>query len=517
MAQLSATAAGPAAAWPAAAGPPAPLALWCAAAGPPPSPAVWRAAAGFPASRALWRAPRRIGRAAGASLPVEDCAANIMHGVRPGQTELVGYTEDEVWDHMLAPIEELQRASLRKANLSHLIPLVPRYNAFILLLGMVRPMQVDGIWERDGLLYNPVMAQLLSRKQYYVLRRNIRPDVVELLEECNGQWAGAWRLGGAACGDESVVPHKGIRAGPLRMFIARKPHSTGIKLYCLADATSGYVVDMYLYTGRRGDLRRCGNSAGNYNAQQIMTMWAGLLPSGTILCADSFFGSHELARDLAAEEKAFLMMTKRSTYGVDRAGELLGEGQTATCTVDDARYAMVVFKNPKVGHKPPRVVPMLTTAVRAFVLRYAVVNAYATCRSLGGARTGTMFDWQWDLIRRRFCTVAVAKPIHVPVRMPGRRVCAHCNRGKTHYVCCGCGKWYHVGCFAVAHGVTGVVEADVEEEGDEAEEDGSEREESEDDTEEESEEEGEEDEEEESEEEEESDGEEDEDMEVDED
>ena len=40
--------------------------------------------------------------------------------------ELVGYTEDEVWDHMLAPIQELQRASLRKANLSHLIPLVPR-------------------------------------------------------------------------------------------------------------------------------------------------------------------------------------------------------------------------------------------------------------------------------------------------------------------------------------------------------------------------------------------------------
>ena len=28
------------------------------------------------------------------ALPLEDCAANIMHGVRPGQTELVGYTED---------------------------------------------------------------------------------------------------------------------------------------------------------------------------------------------------------------------------------------------------------------------------------------------------------------------------------------------------------------------------------------------------------------------------------------
>ena len=117
-------------------------------------------------------------------------------------------------------------------------------------------------------------------------------------------------------------------------------------------------------------------------------------------------------------------------------------------------------------------------AVRVFVLRYAVVNAYATCRSLGGAQTSTIFDWQWDLIWRRFWKAAVAKPIHVPVRMPGRRVCSHCNRGKTHYVCFGCGKWYHVGCFAVAHGVTRVVEADVEEESEEAEEDGSGREES---------------------------------------
>ena len=31
------------------------------------------------------------------------------------------------------------------------------------------------------------------------------------------------------------------------------------------------------------------------------------------------------------------MMTKRSTYGVDKAEELLAKGQTATCTVDDTR------------------------------------------------------------------------------------------------------------------------------------------------------------------------------------
>ena len=65
-----------AAAWRAAAGPPASLALWRAAAGPPPFPALWRAAAGSPAFPALWRAPRRIGRAAGAS---SEGAARPIH------------------------------------------------------------------------------------------------------------------------------------------------------------------------------------------------------------------------------------------------------------------------------------------------------------------------------------------------------------------------------------------------------------------------------------------------------
>ena len=130
-----------------------------------------------------------------------------------------------------------------------------RYNAFILVLGMVRPLQVDGVWERDGLLYNPFIAQLLSCKEYYVLRRNIRPDVVELLEECNGQWAGAKWLGGAVCGDELVVPHKGLR-GLLRMFIARKPHLTGINTLPMA-----LVGTWWTCTCTRANVGTCGGLA----------------------------------------------------------------------------------------------------------------------------------------------------------------------------------------------------------------------------------------------------------------
>ena len=230
-------------------------------------------------------------------LPREDCAADIEYSIRPGEYWLIGCSEDEVWDHIMAPIDNLQCQALRDHRRPELVPLVPRYNAFLILLGMVRPMQVDGVLDCKGLLYNPYIANMVTRRQYYLLQRLLLTDVVSLLEDCNGHWAGAGCMGGGACGDESVVPHKGLVAGPLKMYIARKPHPTGMKLYCLADATWGYVVGMYLYTGARGTPRRYGTAAGNFDAKNIMKLWASLLPEGTVLCADCFFGPTDSQRN----------------------------------------------------------------------------------------------------------------------------------------------------------------------------------------------------------------------------
>ena len=134
----------------------------------------------------------------------EDCAADIQYGIRPGESRLIGYSEDEVWDHIMAPIENLQCQALRDHGRPDLVPLVPRYNAFRILFGMVRPMQVEGVWNRKGLLYNPYVANMLTRRQYYLMQRLLHTYVVSLLEDCDGQWAGAWCMGDGACGDELV-------------------------------------------------------------------------------------------------------------------------------------------------------------------------------------------------------------------------------------------------------------------------------------------------------------------------
>ena len=140
---------------------------------------------------------------------------------------------------------------------------------------------VDRVWHRDGLVYNAYLARLLSRGQCYDLHKHCRPDVVDLIEAVSAHWAATWTMGGAAMGNTE---------GPLKMYIVRKPHNTGIKRYCLADAGAGYIMDVYLYTGRRGVLRQHGCGAGNVNARQLMVMWSKQLPAYMVLVVDSFFG-----------------------------------------------------------------------------------------------------------------------------------------------------------------------------------------------------------------------------------
>ena len=139
-----------------------------------------------------------------------------------------------------------------------------------------------------------------------------------------------------------------------------EPHNTGIKLYCLADAGTGYIVDVYLYTGRRGVLRRHGCGAGNLNARQLMAMWSKQLPVYTVLVGDSFFGSHATAQRLAREGRPFITMVRKDTAGVQQGGNAIQAGQTAVATVDGHKYALQVYKQPKTGGKPPKLVPILS-------------------------------------------------------------------------------------------------------------------------------------------------------------
>ena len=77
--------------------------------------------------------------------------------------------------------------------------------------------------------------------------------------------------------------------------------------------------------------------------------------------ANSFFGSHDMAQDLSAHGTPYLMLVKKDKRdaGLTKAKQSTQEGDCARAIVDGS-YELCVYKNPKVGHKPPKIVPFLT-------------------------------------------------------------------------------------------------------------------------------------------------------------
>ena len=309
----------------------------------------------------------------------------------------------------------------------------------------------DDVWDKESMHYNAYMADLFpSRRQFYVLQRLADPDADALIEMCTMHWQGGWELGDVVCGDETVVPRKGLFI--IHQFIPRKPHSTGVELYALCDAQSHYIWHVYLY---RGAAPRVGPEsrspfAVHYNALEIVQLWNDVTPPGEVLVADSFFGFHDAAAMLSAQERPFLMLT--STSALVQDGNVgLDPGDVSTVVHKKHRYALSVYKNPKVGRKPAKVVPLLTNcltggplqhrsgryhlpgmiancrrfalgmdtynqmclqhreehrfqswwkALGGMVLRIAATNAFTSCQALRLSPGGeTMFDWQWRLMK----------------------------------------------------------------------------------------------------------------------
>ena len=144
------------------------------------------------------------------------------------------------------------------------------------------------------------------------------------------EWSSSWKPGTAVMGDATIVPHKGKRAGKLRQFVPRKPHSTGLKLYCMSDAVRPCIMDMYLFEGRRGVVRNATNDCvGKNTPTQMVQHWQSLAPSESILVCDSYFGSPNTAPYLTSATQSFVLLAKRNDHGVGELGASLREGEDA--------------------------------------------------------------------------------------------------------------------------------------------------------------------------------------------
>ena len=146
------------------------------------------------------------------------------------------------------------------------------------------------------------------------------PCITDVLFATNEAWGDLWRWGCAAARDEAIVPHKGKKAGPLRQFIPRKPHSIGIRLYILGHAVYPLLTTVYLYAGKKTQVHAGGQRvAGPFTPTEVVHHCVDHMPSKTAIVADSYFGGHGMAHQLALCDHPFLLLRKRDEEGLAEA------------------------------------------------------------------------------------------------------------------------------------------------------------------------------------------------------
>ena len=118
---------------------------------------------------------------------------------------------------------------------------------------------------------------------------------------------------------------------------------------------------MFLYCSKHGVVRRANPGVtGQLTRTEVVGRWTTQIPAMVALYVDSSFGSYATAKACASQNTPFLFLTKRDEFGVYTMGHGIRPGHVSKATHRCGRYSMAVYKNPKVGSQPPRVVPLLT-------------------------------------------------------------------------------------------------------------------------------------------------------------
>ena len=183
-----------------------------------------------------------------------------------------------------------------------------KFFAILLYTLSVHIKALTDLWaEDDDLSRNTFVQKLLSRDRFKVIYRAFRfsdDQLQQMEEEMQEHLQALWIPATAVVVDETIVATKSTK-NPHHVFILRKPHPHGIKVWLLVDL-SGFVI-MYSVFRR--------NAPKEATHETLLKMTNFLLP-GTVVTADSYFGSVKAMEELTMKGKYCLFSCNRSRPSV---------------------------------------------------------------------------------------------------------------------------------------------------------------------------------------------------------
>ena len=180
------------------------------------------------------------------------------------------------------------------------VPEMKRFMALLIATGIVGKPFLRHFWSLNSVMYTPFFPRVMTRDRFFAILAFFHlndndnqaprdsPDydklfkVRPLYDHLVHTFAAAYYPEEHVAVDESIMPWRGKVS--FRMFIPNKPVRYGMKLYCLCESSSGYIVKFRYYTGADR-----GNPETNHGPNVVKELMEPYLGKGHTVFTDSFF------------------------------------------------------------------------------------------------------------------------------------------------------------------------------------------------------------------------------------
>ena len=154
---------------------------------------------------------------------------------------------------------------------------IKAYIGFMILMGITKLPAISDYWKLDEVLHYAPIARRISKNRFFDIQRylhfvdnsslsphtspdydklgKIRPVITILCE----RFRTIYNLHREVSIDEAMIPFKG--RSTLKQYMPQKPVKRGFKVWTLADAHNGYVSQIEIYTGKKGNTAEKGLGA----------------------------------------------------------------------------------------------------------------------------------------------------------------------------------------------------------------------------------------------------------------
>ena len=179
--------------------------------------------------------------------------------------------------------------------------------ALLLYQGFVHANRNNRYWATRSLYHGLWCRSFMSRNRYQALLGMLHVSgpltgdthaklkkVDEFIDNFPVKYKGLFQPYQNVVIDECLVKSK-HRSG-IRQYIANKPAKFGLKLWVIADSTTGYTYDFYFYTGKTNEVYQ--NGLGYHIVMKLMQT---LFNQGYYVFFDNFYTSVTLLVDLYAK------------------------------------------------------------------------------------------------------------------------------------------------------------------------------------------------------------------------